>query len=264
MSDSTPPRWRRRAGCALLALALAASGLPLRAQNTALPAAASLGDTASETLDINDEARLGAADHAQIRRDPAYLDDPVLLAYLASICRSAGRDGAAQRPHRRRHRPALLLAFFPGARPGRQRLRAARRPVGVHLGLIAMTEHADELASVLAHELSHVTQRHIARSIGDAQRTGMVGIAAMLIGLVLAARGGSPDMAQAAVVGGQAAMLQGQLNYSRDMEREADRIGFGLLVGTGMPQGHGGDVRACPWPTGSTTAAVFPICAATR
>lgn len=217
---------------------LAASGLPLRAQNTGLPATLpALGDAASEALDINDEARLAQEIMRGIRGDPAYLDDPVLQAYLASIfdplvamARRTGQIGADI------DRPFAWLSFLVRD-PSVNAFAMPGGLIGVHLGLIAMTEHPDELASVLAHELSHVTQRHIARSLGDAQRTGMVGIAAMLIGLVLAARGGSPDMAQAAIAGGQAAMLQGQLNYSRDMEREADRIGYGLLVGTGHAPG---------------------------
>jgi beta-barrel assembly-enhancing protease len=226
--------WRRRVGCTLLATALALSSLPLRAQNSALPA---LGDAATEALDVNDEARLAQEIMRAVRGDPAYLDDPVLQAYLESVfdplvavARRSGQIG-----------PDIDRAFawtsFLVREPSVNAFAMPGGLIGVHLGLIAMTEHPDELASVLAHELSHVTQRHISRSLGDAQRTGMIGIAAMLLGLVLAARSNSPDMAQAAVAGGQAAMLQGQLNYSRDMEREADRIGYGLLVGAGHAPG---------------------------
>jgi predicted Zn-dependent protease len=87
---------------------------------------------------------------------------------------------------------------------------------------------------VLAHELSHVSQRHIARSIGSAGRQGALGVAAMLLGVLVAARSRNPDAAQAAIAGGQAAMMQGQLNFSRDMEREADRIGYGVFRDAGF------------------------------
>lgn len=218
----------------MLAAALVAPGFPARAQSGTLPA---LGDSASESLDINEERRVGEEIMRAIRGDPAYLDDPVLQDYLASIfdplvaaARRTGQIGADI------DRPFAWISFLVRD-PSVNAFALPGGHVGVHLGLIAMTEHPDELASVLAHELSHVTQRHIARSIGDSQRTGMLGMAAVLLGLVMAARGGNADMAQAAVAGGQAAMLQGQLNYSRDMEREADRIGYGLLVGTGHAPG---------------------------
>ncbi len=108
----------------------------------------------------------------------------------------------------------------------------------MHLGLIAVTATRDELASVLAHELSHVTQRHIARSIASSSRQSLVGMAALLLGVLAASRSGSADATQAVIVGSQAAVVQGQLNFSRDMEREADRIGFGVHQGAGFaPQG---------------------------
>lgn len=220
----------RRLGCALLAAALALPAWPLRAQTAALPA---LGDAAAQALDVPEEARLGHEILRAARGDPAWLDDPVLQEYLASIfdallatARASGQIGAdIDRPFVWTSflvRDASVNAF---ALPGGL--------IGVHLGLIAMTGHPDELASVLAHELTHVTQRHIARSLGGAQRSSLLAMAAMFAGLVLAARGGNTDMAQAAIASGQAAMIQGQLNYSRDMEREADRIGYALLTGSG-------------------------------
>ncbi len=238
---------RHRLGCALLAAALALPALPLRAQvGAAAPASPAppsiglapnalpaLGDAATEALDVPEEARLGHEILRAARGDPAWLDDPVLLAYVGGIfdsllaaARASGQLGAdIDRPFAWTCflvRDASVNAF---ALPGGL--------IGVHLGLIAMTEHPDELASVLAHELTHVTQRHIARSLGGAQRSSLIALAAMFAGLVLAARGGNADMAQAAIAGGQAAMIQGQLNYSRDMEREADRIGYALLAASG-------------------------------
>ena len=97
-----------------------------------------------------------------------------------------------------------------------------------------MTASRDELAAVLAHELSHVTQRHIARSITSSNRQSLVGLAAMMLGVLAASRSGNSDATQAVVVGSQAAMVQGQLNFSRDMEREADRIGWGVFSNAGF------------------------------
>jgi predicted Zn-dependent protease len=168
----------------------------------------------------------------EIRRDPDYLDDPVLLEYLQSIFQplvaAARRRGDiapdidasfAWEPFLVRDRTVNAFAL-----PGGY--------VGVHLALINLTASADELASVLGHELSHVTQRHIARSITTGQRQSLIALAGLILG-ILAARN-NPDAAQAAILGGQAAAVQGQLNFSRDMEREADRIGFLVLSEAGF------------------------------
>jgi predicted Zn-dependent protease len=237
-----PFRHRRpRALTRPLVLALAASlvlpALPLHAQSagSALPA---LGESASDDLSVSDERRLGLQIMRSVRGDPLYLDDPILLAYLESLWEPlvvAGRQLG--------HIGADTDAAF-GWEIFLVRDRAVNAfalPggfVGVYLGLIALTESGDELASVLAHELSHVTQRHIARGIGSAQRVGLASMAAMLLALLAASQAGNTDMAQAAIVGGQAAMAQGQLNFSRDMEREADRIGFSMFESAGFaPQG---------------------------
>ena len=116
----------------------------------------------------------------------------------------------------------------------------------MHLGLIAITATRDELASVLAHELSHVTQRHIARSIsGDSQALAGRPRGDRSLGMLAASpQPAAPTPRSAVVTGGQAGAIQGQLNFSRDMEREADRVGFGVHDrGRLRAGGHGRDVR---------------------
>ena len=88
---------------------------------------------------------------------------------------------------------------------------------------------------MLAHELSHVTQRHIARSISAGKTSSFVGIAGLLLGVLVASR--NPEAANALIAGGQAVAVQGQLNFSRDMEREADRVGFGVFTAAGYEPG---------------------------
>jgi predicted Zn-dependent protease len=225
---------------AVLTAALAWSA-PLHAQ---VPGAAAgqvrlpaLGEAASEDLTVGAERRIGDQIMLEGRRDPAYLDDPVLLSYLQSLwnplvaaARERGDIGADTGP---------LFAWEVFLLRDRS-VNAFALPggfVGMHLGMIALATSSDQVASVLAHELAHVTQRHIARSIAPSQRASLVAIAAFLLGIIAASRTGNSDFANAGIMAGQGAAIQGQLNFSRDMEREADRIGYGLLASAGFDTG---------------------------
>lgn len=232
-------RWAGQAlaGCVLmqaLAWPLALSAQPLPTSAGSLPA---LGDTASESFSLGAEAKLGQQIMRSIRRDPDYLDDPVLLEYVQSVwqplltaSRKQGQLEAdadqrfAWEPFLVRDRSVNAFALPGGF-------------VGVHLGLIALTDTRDELAAVLAHEMSHVTQRHIARSVASSKQQTLIGMAAMIVGVLVASRsnsGGAAGAGEALMVGGQAGAAQASLNFSRDMEREADRIGFSVLTGAGF------------------------------
>lgn len=216
-----------------VAAALVAAGTPASAPlaQVRLP---SLGDAVADDFGVGTERRLGDRIMREIRSDPAYLDDPVVLDYVESLW--APLVAAARARGDIGHDTDVAFAWEAFLVRDRS-INAFALPggfVGVHLGLIAMTTTRDELASVLAHELAHVTQRHIARRLASAQQQGLVGLAAMILGVLAASRAGSADAMQAVVVGSQAAMAQAQLNYSRDMEREADRIGWGLFVGAGF------------------------------
>ena len=193
-----------------------------------------LGDAVSDDFDILDEKRLGDRIMRDIRRDPDYLDDPLLSDYIDGLWQpllAAARARGDIGPDRERlfgwetfqvHDRSVNAFALPGGF------------VGVHLGLIAMTATSDELASVLGHELTHITQRHIARSMANASRQSTATMAAMLLGIIVASRASSVDGINAAILGGQAAMVQGQLNFSREMEREADRIGLQLMTSAGF------------------------------
>jgi predicted Zn-dependent protease len=225
------PAFLRRSVVAACALSLLAAPLPPAWAQNQLPA---LGDSVSEDFGVGAERKLGDQIMREIRRDPDYLDDPVLQDYLQSlweplvaVARQRGEIGVdidqryAWEVFQVRDRSVNAFALPGGF-------------VGVHLGLIAMTASGDELASVLAHELTHVTQRHIARSISNSRRTTLLSAAAMILGVLAAARSTRADGANAVIAGSQAAAIQGQLNFSRDMEREADRIGYSLLTGAGF------------------------------
>ena len=211
------------------------------AQNTAqntTPAASpplsgqlpNLGD--GSDLTPSNERRMGDRIARELYRDPDYIDDAVLGEYVSGIWQpllaAARLRGELNAELDERFVWEILM--------GRDRtVNAFALPggyFGLHLGLVAVVSNRDELASVLGHELSHVTQRHISRLISKqgAQTPWLVG--AMILGALAASK--SPDAANALIVGGQAVAAQNQLNFSRDMEREADRIGFGVMTQAGF------------------------------
>lgn len=190
----------------------------------------SLGDNSE--MSISAERKLGERIARELYRDPDYIDDPILDEYVLEIWKrllaAAKARGELTSELDERFAWQVLL--------GKDRtINAFALPggwLGLHLGLISVTANRDELASVLAHELSHVTQRHISRLVTQQTRQAPWLIGAMILGALAASK--SPEAANAMITGGQALAVQNQLNFSRDMEREADRIGFGVMTDAGF------------------------------
>ena len=159
-----------------------------------------LGDTSA--MSSSDERRLGDRIAREIYRDPDYLDDPVLAEYVQGIWQPLLAAASA----RGDLSPELSQRFAWEIMLGRDRtVNAFALPggyLGVHLGLIAVVSNRDELASVLGHELSHVTQRHISRLMAKQGQMAPWMIGAMVLGALAASK--SVDAGNALIVGGQA------------------------------------------------------------
>jgi beta-barrel assembly-enhancing protease len=223
---------RIKLGVATVALTLSTWALP---QATRLP---TLGETQAWTL--GQEQRLGEGLRRALYQDGEVLEDGLLGDYLAALW--APLFDSAQR--QAYLTPALAQRFGWSLLVINDRtVNAFAMPggvVGVNLGLLAMTDKPEQVAAVLAHELSHVTQRHIPRLLEKQKQVTPLAIGAMLLG-VIAASQGSGDGAQAVFVGGQAALAQSGINFTRSMEREADRIGWLIYQGATYPStGFGG------------------------
>ncbi len=197
---------------AALAPAVLAEGLP------------DLGEASSADLSPQMERRIGESIMRDIRlRDPSYVEDAEVNEYINLL----GTRLAAASPESRRD-----LEFFVVRDPTLNAFAMPGGFVGVHSGLILAAQSESELAGVLAHEISHVTQRHLARMMskqGQAQMTQLLAVAVA----ILAARANS-QVSEAALTAGMAAGVQSQLNYSRDFEREADRMGIQTLDRAGF------------------------------
>lgn len=202
----------------------------LKAQGPVTNALPLLGD--GSDMSASAERRLGDRIVRELYRDPDFIDDPVLGDYVQGIWQPL----LASARVRGDLTPELDERFAWRIVLGRDRsVNAFALPggyFGLHLGLLAVVSSRDELASVLGHELSHVTQRHISRLISKSNQQTPWMIGAMILGALAASK--NPDAGNALMVGGQALSAQSQLNFSRDMEREADRIGFGVMTQAGF------------------------------
>ena len=177
-----------------------------------------LGNSERKAISEANEKKLGASIVAQIRQSKVYLNDAEIESYLNDLAYKlvANSPGGTKEVICFAINDKSLNAF---ALPGGF--------IGVHAGLMLKVRSESELASVMAHEIAHITQRHIARMISGQQRSAMTSIAALAVA-ILAARSNT-EFSAAAITAAQAGMIQNRLNFSREYEREADRIGLMIL-----------------------------------
>ncbi|MEO5702205.1 MAG: M48 family metalloprotease [Casimicrobiaceae bacterium] len=215
----------RRGLASLLCVALTMQPLALaRAQTSRLP---DLGDESQSLITPVQERKMGEGVVRQIRGAGAYLDDPEVNDYLNLL----GQRLVAAVPSGQAD-----FEFFAVADPSINAFALPGGFVGVNSGLIVLAQTESQLASVLAHEISHVTQHHLTRAVAGQQRSMLYSLAALAVALAAARSGGSSSgqAASAAIASAQALAIQSQINYTREHEYEADRIGFQRLEAAGF------------------------------
>ena len=194
---------------------------PLKAQtNFTLP---DLGTSALQALPLEKEQAIGEVMMMQIRGSSPVINDPVLDEYLTTI----GRKLVANANDVRfpfsffwiNNSEINAFAFYGGH-------------VGVHTGLIAQADNESQFASVLGHEIAHVTQRHLARRIQQQQDNSALTIAGMIAGILATVV--APDAGIAIISASQTQSAFSQLTHSRSAEQEADRIGMQTLNNAGF------------------------------
>jgi len=189
---------------------------PAHAQlNLELP---EIGDPTGTLMTPQQEKELGAAFYRKLHAELEVSQDPEVNDYIQSI----GQKLAGSSDN-----PAQAFHFFVVSDPTVNAFAGPGGYIGVNSGLILTSEAESELASVLAHEIAHVTQRHLYQTFQAAGRLALPTAAAMLAAILLGAK--SAQLGQAALMAAQAANLQYQINFTRDNEAEADRVGMQIL-----------------------------------
>ena len=185
-----------------------------------------IGSPASSALTLDDEYHIGLQVMRQLRDEGQIIEDPEATEYLQAlgsrIVAQATGD-SAQRFSFFFVRDNTINAF---ALPGGF--------IGVNYGLVLATRNEAQLAGVLAHEIAHVTQRHIARRVRSQGRQSIATMAAILAAILIGAATGSSDAALGGISMAQGAAMQQQINFTRANENEADRVGMGFLAAAGF------------------------------
>jgi beta-barrel assembly-enhancing protease len=206
-----------------LSLAILLHAMPLGAQVN-LPV---LGDSLSGIISTQQEYEFGREFLRSVRSQTQALNDPLIAEYIATLTYKLAAVSELTD-----HRLDFILIDS-------EVLNAFAAPggiVGVNAGLFLYAENEGEFASVLAHELAHISQRHYARNIEQTRNNRIPSMAGLLASLVIAATVGG-DAGQAALMTTQTASLENQLRFSRSNEEEADRIGIRTLYNAGFDPG---------------------------
>ena len=209
----------------LAALLTGAAGVCAEAQNAGdLP---DIGSPANSVLTQGEEYQIGAMVVRNLRAEGQIIEDPEVTEYVQSLGSRIASQASGDSGQRFQFFVVRDDSFNAFALPGGF--------IGVNYGLILTTNNEAQLASVLAHETAHVTQRHIARGVKAQGRQSIASAAAILAAILLGATtGASADAVQGAIAISQGAALQSRINFTRANEYEADRVGMAFLAGAGF------------------------------
>lgn len=186
-----------------------------------------MGDVASSALTRAQERDLGRQMMAEVWRRLPLLEDAEINAYLQDLGQRLATHSDA---------PELEYHFFVLDVPSINAFAMPGGYIGVNAGLILSARSESELAGVLAHEIAHVTQRHLARRLEASQRASLQNAALLLAAILIGTQDAQAGTAAAAA--GMAGSIQQQLNYSRAFEHEADNLGIRMLAAANLdPQG---------------------------
>ena len=183
-----------------------------------------LGNPSNIYMSKMDEPAIGRTYFRTMQRQGQVVDDPLLQEYIQNLgekLSSRVQEGDY----------SFHYFFVP-----ENSINAFAMPggfVGIHLGLLTNSDNESQLASVLSHEISHVTQRHIARQIGDNVPNTIQGGLVLLGAVLLSAISGSSEILEAGAMLAPSMMMQGQIDFTREMEIEADAIGIKTLAASG-------------------------------
>lgn len=216
----------------LLGATTALASVPAAHAQSAGTALPDIGNPASTTLSTADERRIGLMIVRGLRDAGQIVEDPEVNEYIQAV-------GSRLASHA--HEGGQKFTFFVVKDPGINAFALPGGFIGINAGLFTATRSESELAGVLAHEIAHVTQRHIARSIQAAGRGNLASAAAVLATILIGATTGLPgDAIIGGVAAAQSLAIQQQINYTRANESEADRVGMAILAASdfdpsGMP-----------------------------
>lgn len=186
-----------------------------------------IGTSAISSLSLEKEKQIGDIMMRQLRASQPIIHDPVLTEYINHLGNTLIKNA---------HDVNYQFEFFLINQKEINAFAFFGGHVGIHSGLITMADTESELASVLAHEISHVTQRHLARKLESQQRSQPLTMTALVSSVLLTLV--NPTVGFAALSTSMAASQQQSINYTRSNEKEADRVGIALLAKSGFnPQG---------------------------
>ena len=178
-----------------------------------------MGDSAGALISPLEEKEFGASFFRTLHSQAEISQDLEIQQYIQSIGRQLATNSDT---------PSSPFHFFVVMDPNINAFAGPGGYIGINSGLILLTEAESELASVMAHEIGHVTQRHLYRQIEAASKMSIPTVAATLAAILIGTQ--SPAMGQAALMAVQAGSVQFQINFTRDNEKEADRVGMQTLV----------------------------------